>query len=133
MSKIKDLLAVEQGIDDLTPAKTLSEIIFERCKNEETKEYVAANAKYEWHEEEINQWELGIENILDLYYQVAQEALDKYIEEQCLDISDTTYFSTLEWVRDNLANYYVDYEYELIKEEEKEHGDYDAFIERIGQ
>ena len=133
MSRIKDLLAEEKGIEDLIPTKTLSEIIFERCKGEDTKEYVAANANYEWYEEEIDQWELGIENILDLYGQVAQDALDDYIEEQCLDISDATYFGVIDWVRDNLANYYADYEFELCQEAKHDHTDYDKFIERIGQ
>lgn len=119
MSKIKDLLAEEQNIDDLKQPlyQKLGEMIYVKAKNwDGLRSWFRSNAEYEAGKDDEGHTEWYFENFEALCEQVVNDMLDKLIEEEHLDISDETYNRAIEYARDWLADALSDFESECIQD-----------------
>lgn len=119
MSRIKDLLAEEQNIDDLKRPlyQELGEMIYVKAKNwDGIRSWLRSNAEYDAGKDDEGHTEWYFENFEDLCEQVVNGALDNLIEEEHLDISDETYNRAIEYGRDWLADTLADFESECIQD-----------------
>ena len=84
MSRIKDLLAEEQNIDDLKQPlyQKLGEMIYVKAKNwDGIRSWFRSNAEYEAGKDDEGHTEWYFENFEDLCEQAVNDMLDKLIEE----------------------------------------------------
>lgn len=119
MSRIKDLLAEEQNIDDLKRPlyQELGEMIYVKAKSwDGIRSWFRSNAEYDAGEDDEGHTEWYFENFEKLCEQVVNAALDNLIEEEHLDISDETYNRAIEYGRDWLADTLADFESECIQD-----------------
>ena len=119
MSRIKDLLAEEQNIDDLKRPlyQELGEMIYVKAKNwDGIRSWFRSNAEYDAGKDDEGHTEWYFENFEDLCRQVVNGALDNLIEEEHLDISDETYNRAIEYGSDWLADTLADFESECIRD-----------------
>ena len=119
MSRIKDLLAEEQNIDDLKRPlyQELGEMIYVKAKSwDGIRSWFRSNAVYDAGKDDEGHTEWYFENFTDLCKQVVNGALDNLIEEEHLDISDETYNRAIEYGRDWLADTLADFESECIRD-----------------
>lgn len=119
MSRIKDLLAEEQNIDDLKRPlyQELGEMIYVKAKSwDGIRSWFRNNAEYDAGKDDEGHTEWYFENFEDLCEQAVNGALDKLIEEEHLDISDETYNRAIEYGRDWLADTLADFESECIQD-----------------
>ena len=119
MSRIKDLLAEEQNIDDLKRPlyQELGEMIYVKAKSwDGIRSWFRSNAEYDAGKDDEGHTEWYFENFLDLCEQAVNGALDNLIEEEHLDISDETYNRAIEYGRDWLADTLADFESECIRD-----------------
>ena len=119
MSKIKDLLAEEQNIDDLKQPlyQKLGEMIYVKAKSwDGIRSWLRARAEYDAGKDDDGHTEWYFENFENLCEQVVNGALDKLIDEEHLDISDETYNRAIEYARDWLADALADFESECIQD-----------------
>lgn len=124
MSRIKDLLAEEQNIDDLKRPlyQEIGEMIYVKAKSwDGIRSWFRNNAEYDAGEDDDGHTEWYFENFLDLCKQVVNGALDNLIEEEHLDISDETYNRAIEYARDWLADTLADFESECIQDYVSDH------------
>lgn len=121
MSKIKDLLATVEGIDDLEPAKpsveTIAKMAVEKCEKPDVEKTIENEAQFGYGTDDDGHVEVYLENFCDICQSIARDSLDEMIEECCLDLSDTEYFKALDIARDVLADAYADFESELCDNE----------------
>lgn len=132
MSKIKDLYAAVEGIDDLAPVhydKTFAmavaeaderravEQIFKKGKEfKEAYAWFKDKAEFGGGYDEEGHYETYFENFTELCEQAAMELTDAYIEDQHFDMDDDQYDRITTKVGDLLADYYADMESEIIEE-----------------
>lgn len=119
MSRIKDLLAEEQNIDDLKRPlyQELGEMIYVKAKSwDGIRSWFRSNAEYDAGKDDEGHTEWYFENFEDLCEQAVNGALDNLIEEEHLDISDETYNRAIEYGRDWLADTLADFESECIQD-----------------
>lgn len=119
MSRIKDLLAEEQNIDDLKRPlyQELGEMIYVKAKSwDGIRSWFRNNAEYDAGKDDEGHTEWYFENFEDLCEQAVNGALDNLIEEEHLDISDETYNRAIEYGRDWLADTLADFESECIQD-----------------
>ena len=119
MSRIKDLLAEEQDIDDLKQPlyQKLGEMIYVKAKSwDGIRSWLRSNAEYDAGKDDEGHTEWYFENFEDLCEQAVNGALDRLIEEEHLDISDETYNRAIEYARDWLADALSDFESECIQD-----------------
>ena len=119
MSRIKDLLAEEQNIDDLKRPlyQELGEMIHVKAKNwDGLRSWFRNNAEYDAGKDDEGHTEWYFENFTDLCKQAVNGAMDKLIEEEHLDISDETYSRAIEYARDWLADALADFESECVQD-----------------
>ena len=119
MSKIKDLLAEEQNIDDLKQPlyQKLGEMIYVKAKSwDGLRSWFRSNAEYDAGKDDEGHTEWYFENFEELCEQVVNGALDQLIEDEHLDISDETYNRAIEYARDWLADALADFESECIQD-----------------
>lgn len=119
MSKIKDLLAEEQNIDDLKQPlyQKLGEMIYVKAKSwDGLRSWFRSNAEYDAGKDDDGHTEWYFENFEDLCKQAVNGALDNLIEEEHLDISDETYNRAIEYGGDWLADTLADFESECIQD-----------------
>lgn len=119
MSRIKDLLAEEQNIDDLKQPlyQKLGEMIYVKAKSwDGIRSWFRSNAEYDAGKDDEGHTEYYFENFEDLCEQAVNGALDNLIEEEHLDISDETYNRAIEYGRDWLADTLADFESECIRD-----------------
>ena len=119
MSRIKDLLAEEQNIDDLKQPlyQELGEMIYVKAKSwDGIRSWLRSNAEYEASKDDGGHTEWYFENFEDLCEQAVNGALDKLVEEEHLDISDETYNRAIEYARDWLADALSDFESECVQD-----------------
>lgn len=119
MSKIKDLLAEEQNIDDLKRPlyQKLGEMIYVKAKSwDGIRSWFRSNAEYDAGKDDEGHTEWFFENFEDLCEEAVNYQLDKLIEEEHLDISDETYNRAIEYARDWLADALADFESECIQD-----------------
>lgn len=119
MSRIKDLLAEEQGIDDLRRPlfQELGEQAFVRAKNwDGWRDWFIENAQYGAGVDDMGHTEYYFENFTQLCEEAITEMVEKIIEENALDISDDTYSDAIEYGRDWLADTLADFESECVQD-----------------
>lgn len=119
MSRIKDLLAEEQNIDDLKRPlyQELGEMIYVKAKSwDGIRSWFRSNAEYDAGKDDEGHTEWYFENFENLCEQAVNGALDNLIEEEHLDISDETYNRAIEYGRDWLADTLADFESECIQD-----------------
>lgn len=132
MSKIKDLVAIKDDIDDLMPEphkydkafydaiqqediKRISDQVYEKTlKMENLREWMRANAEYSLDEDDEGHSAVYFENFLDLCEQACEGNLMDYIEDQHLDLTDKEYSDILYRARDWLSDTLADFEEECI-------------------
>lgn len=136
MSKIKDLYAEVNDIDDLKPVKSVyNKEFFNKVQEMEERRAIDEIAKkgrewkgaYEWFEERAEfgcgydddgHKEIYFENFTELCDKAAMELTDAFIEEEHFDMDDDQYDRIINTVGDLLADYYADTESEIIKQYE---------------
>lgn len=119
MSRIKDLLAEEQNIDDLKQPlyQKLGEMIYVKTLHaEDLRHWLRVRAEYEGGKDDEGHTEWYFENFEDLCEEAVNHMLDKLIEDEHLDISDETYNRAIEYARDWLADALADFESECIQD-----------------
>lgn len=118
MSRIKDLLAEEQGIDDLKRPffQTLGEMAYVRAKNwDGVRSWFRENAQYSAGLDDYGHTEYYFENFEQLCEEAITEMVERIIEEQHLDISDDTYSDAIDYGKDWLADTLADFESECVQ------------------
>lgn len=134
MSKIKDLLAIKEGIDDLMPEphkydkafydavqqadiKRIGEQVYAKTLHmSNLRSWMRANAEYGTGKDEDGHIEYYFENFEDLCEQACEGNLIDYIEDQHLDLTDKEYSDILYYARDWLADALSDFESECIQD-----------------
>lgn len=119
MSRIKDLLAEEQNIDDLKRPlyQELGEQAYVKAKNwDGVRDWLRDNADFDAGEDDEGHTEYYFDNFLDLCEQAITDMVDAIIEDQHLDISDETYSQAIDYGRDWLADTLADFESECIQD-----------------
>lgn len=132
MSKIKDLYAEVEGIDDLKPTynreffdkvqkadeERAIEYIFKKGKEwDGARRYFMEHAEFEYGINDDGFKELYFENFVELCDKAAMELTDAFIEDEHFDMDDSQYDRITNKVGDLLADYYADLESELIHDE----------------
>lgn len=134
MSKIKDLLAIKEGIDDLMPEphkydkafydavqqediKRIGEQVYAKTLHwEGLREWLSGNAEYTVGKDDDGHDEIYFENFTDLCWEACEDTLNDYIEDQHLDLTDEEYSKILYYARDWLADALSDFESECIQD-----------------
>ena len=134
MSKIKDLLAIKEGIDDLMPEphkydkafydavqqadiKRIGEQVYAKTLHmDNLRSWMRANAEYGTGLDDEGHTEWYFENFEDLCEQACEGNLMDYIEDQHLDLTDEEYSKILYYARDWLADALADFEEECIQD-----------------
>lgn len=123
MSKIKDLYAIENGIEDLMPVGETHIGVYERVLHsniitdiDKVKDDIRERAEYRTGEDDEGHSEIYFENFYGLCHSIAEDYLCSLIENQHLDLSDDDYDDLKTWVGDWLADKLADYESECIND-----------------
>lgn len=132
MSKIKDLYAIENGIDDLMPVddpKTtaiarlhvISKVVEDVKKNitdhiNDVKAQLLYYSEIETGTDDEGHVEYYFENYYNLCHEEAIDYIDCYIEQNHLDVNEMEYEDTVNVVGDWLADELADYESECIND-----------------
>ncbi len=133
MSKIKDLYAEVNDIDDLKPVddrevwenirkhdmseKVIAQIL-EKEKHhnaQDVEDWLYERAEFEYGQDDEGHTELYFENFMDVCEEAATDLLDGYIVEQHLDLDDHQYTYIIEVLRDELADMWADIECDCIQ------------------
>lgn len=125
MSRIKDLLAEEENIDDLkvptrfgkafgdfiTKAdnKRIAETVLAWAKTPQAEDYIADNAVFGLGDDD-GQPCMFLENFTTLCDEIAADTLDRLIEQEHYDLSDLEYAQIVEHASNLIADHYADYE-----------------------
>lgn len=132
MSKIMDLVAEVEGIDDLKPtynreffdsvqksdeARAVEQIFDKGKKWDGARRYFTEHASFTMDYNDEGLKELYFENFTELCEKAAMELTDGFIEEQHFDMDDAQYDRITNKVGDLLADYYADLESEIIDDE----------------
>lgn len=127
MSRIKDLYAIENGIEDLMPIEELAKkaaedledyynaikkVMTEKIEGIKTRLYDESEFSEGFDDE--GHKELYFENFYGLCHMIAQDYTDEYIEDQHIDLTDKAYDELRTWLGDWLADTLADYESECI-------------------
>lgn len=139
MSKIKDLYAEANDIDDLKPIrsrqtttrydkafveavrqadiKCMGEQVYAKTLHMKTlRSWLRANAEYGGSKDEDGHTEYCFENFEDLCEQACEGNLMNYIEDQHLDLTDDEYSKILYYARDWLIDTLSDFEEECVQD-----------------
>lgn len=132
MSKIMDLVAEVEGIDDLKPtynreffdsvqksdeARAIEQIFNKGKKWDGARRYFTEHSSFTMDYNDEGLKELYFENFTELCDKAAMELTDGFIEEQHFDMDDAQYDRITNKVGDLLADYYADLESEIIDDE----------------
>ena len=123
MSRIKDLLAEEEDIEDLKPIKRPSlEWVVDTVVNwsimPSSEDYIADNAEFGIVSDDDDGHPVVVmENFIELCDDLAMEYLNRFIEREHIDISDDDYAKALDKASARIAVFYSDYEDSLCADE----------------
>lgn len=132
MSKIMDLVAEVEGIDDLKPTynrgffdhvqksdeeRAIKQIVKKGTEWDGARRYFTEHASFTMDYNDEGLKELYFENFVELCDKAAMELTDGFIEEQHFDMDDSMYDRITNKVGDELANYFADLEQEIINDE----------------
>lgn len=113
MSRIKDLLAEVDEIDDLRPTQpsndNIADIVAKWSEKMATEDYIADNADYGLGDDD-GQPCMFMENFVDLCEEIAQQSLDELIEQWHYDLTDEAYKYIIDRATALVADFYADYE-----------------------
>lgn len=115
MSRIKDLYAIEEGIDDLIPEtkvdiKHIVTIVKDWTTSDpKSEDFIADNAQFEVGDDD-GQPCMFLENFTQLCDQLAQDKLDALIEQEHIDMTDKQYTEVIDKASAEIADAYSDYE-----------------------
>lgn len=128
MSKIKDLYAIENGIDDLMPVEEKHIGDYERAVQdmivkdiEDIKKQLEDGAEYRMNKDDEDHDEVIYENYYGQCHGVAEDYLCKLIEEQHIDLSDDDFNTLHTWLGDWLADELAYFEAECVDNMRKEY------------
>lgn len=123
MSKIKDLYAIEEGIEDLMPVNKPSiDVIVGAvvkhvtAKSQDVYNYLYENAELGHGYDDEGHPETYFENFTAICDDLADMAIEHIMEDWQLDLTHDEYRQVLRKASDILADTYADYESEVIKE-----------------
>ena len=120
MSRIKDLLAEVNEIDDLRPTQpsndNIADIVLEWAKTPQVEDYIADHAYFGLGDDD-GQPCMFLENFTTLCDEIATDTLEKLIEHEHLDLSDKEYADIIGMASSLIADYYSDYEDALCSDE----------------
>ena len=93
MSRIKDLLAEEQDIDDLKPLSQVERALIEAKLDidKDFKEYMWKSAECSWGEDDEGHEEVWINNFQQIVEDYAEAEADTLVEKLRLNLSDEEY------------------------------------------
>lgn len=132
MSKIMDLVAEVEGIDDLKPTynreffdhvqksdeeRAIKQIVKKGTEWDGARRYFTEHASFTMDYNDEGLKELYFENFVELCDKAAMELTDGFIEEQHFDMDDSQYDRITNKVGDLLANHFADLEQEIINDE----------------
>lgn len=113
MSRIKDLLAEVDEIDDLRPTQpsndNIADIVLEWAKTPQAEDYIADHAYFGLGDDD-GQPCMFLENFTTLCDEIALDTLDRLIEQEHYDLGDKEYAQIVERASNLIANHYADYE-----------------------
>ena len=132
MSKIKDLLAEEENIDDLkVPTRfgkafgefiakvdnnRIADTVLAWAKTPQVEDYIADNAEFGLGDDD-GQPCMFMENFTMMCDDIAQDMLDKLIEQEHYDLTDEEYAYIIKRASALIADHYADYEEALCADE----------------
>lgn len=120
MSKIKDLYAEAEDIDDLKRVRpsnnNIADIVLAWSKTPQVEDYIADNAEFGLGDDD-GQPCMFMENFTMMCDDIAQDTLDNLIEQEHYDINDTDYKYIVTRASALIADYYADYEDTLCADE----------------
>ena len=120
MSKIKDLYAIENDIDDLKPIEPslddLANAIAIVINRDATpiREKIAKDARYECGVSDEGYPEYYIENFVDICDFISETYCEDYVRDNQIDIDDERYKTLTEKLSAIVQDKFADYESELI-------------------
>jgi hypothetical protein len=120
MSKIKDLYAIENDIDDLKPIEPslndLANAIASVINRDATsiREKLAKDARYECGVDDEGHPEYYIENFVDMCDFISETYCEDYVRDNQIDIDDVRYKTLTEKLSAIVQDKFADYESELI-------------------
>lgn len=129
MSKIKDLLAIEEGIDDLMPVhvwtdedtKRIADILVKRAVEWEGREkWFMDNAEFSVDTNDFGAECFYFENFWELCDQAIEEMFDGYIEEQALDVPNDVYDRICKCATEILVDKLADFECDCVRDYEQD-------------
>ena len=150
MSKIKDLLAEEENIDDLKVPTRYGKDFFDSVQESDLKRFYEAVKKRlreDWMKDEIcsraifgiGQSDEGydepyLENYLDIIKESTDSAIDELVEEMHYDLDDSDYKKIYPKLVDEAADFWANFESELCNDwfNEREY-EYQDDMERRGE
>lgn len=115
MSRIKDLYAIEEGIDDLIPETKvntahIATVVASWVKSDpKSEDFIADNAEFEVGDDD-GQPCMFLENFTQLCDQLAQDKLEALIEQEHLDITDKQCADIIDKASAEIADFFSDYE-----------------------
>lgn len=139
MSKIKDLYAEVNDIDDLKPIrsrqtttrydkaflhaiqeadnKRIGECVYAKTLHaKDLRHWLRERAEYDAGKDDEGHTEWYFENFEDLCEEAVNYTLDKLIEEEHLDLTDEEYNQIIKYARDWLADALADFESECVQD-----------------
>ena len=135
MSRIKDLLAEVENIDDLKTddeeikkqakferdlwIKRYAEAVSNNAKGIASEDFIADNARYETGDDDGHMC-VFMENFTLLCDDLAEEHLNALIEQNHIDMDDAMYRAVLERASAEIADFYADYESGLCEDMAKD-------------
>lgn len=120
MSKIKDLYAEAEDIDDLKRVRpsnnNIADIVLVWSKTPQVEDYIADNAEFGLGDDDGHPC-MFMENFTMMCDDIAQDTLDRLIEQEHYDINDTDYKYIITRASALIADHYADYEDALCVDE----------------
>lgn len=120
MSKIKDLYAETEGIDDLMPPQSekdrLKKILLARAKRfMNLEDWLYARAEWGVGYDEEGHIDFDVINFDHLADTAATDLVEGYIEDEHYDMSDELYSELIDWLGDELIKDWEDIEHTLVR------------------
>lgn len=127
MSKIKDLLAEEEGIEDLMPTKAMAKyrllddmrhVISDNAKD--IRSELSEKAEFDVDCDDEGRQTPIIKNYDSMLDSIAEGYLEDYVFQQQVDVHDDEYDWVLKHLKEEVALSFEDYYDEIIKEAGRE-------------
>jgi hypothetical protein len=109
MSKIKDLYAEAEGIEDLMPVQSAKEriqkvLLAKAHRFMNLEDWLYERVEWSFGYDEEGHLDVGVANLDQLANEAANDLVDGYIEDEHYDMSDEMYSELIDWLGDKLAD-----------------------------